>query len=107
MDLTWRIRSKSIEEQKIGDMARAIATSYENVSVDLEREEQDCLTLFFSVPSENNDMCEVEISIYDLNKDGVVISLEADAADNNDTWEDASQIAEDLADALDGVLLDV
>jgi len=107
MDIAWRIHSKTIDEQKIGETARSISTAYEGVTVEVEREDKDCLTLFFQVPSDGVTTMEVEISIYDLSKDGLVLSLEADAADNHDAWEDASQIAEDLADALKGVLLDV
>ena len=107
MDLAWRIRSKRIDEQSIKDAATAVASAYQDVTMEAEREDNDCLTLFFAVPSEHQLHCDVEISFYELGKDGVVLSLEADASDNHDAWEDASQIAEDLADALDGVLLDV
>ena len=107
MDLAWRIRIKRIDEQAIKEAANTVAASYQDVSVEIEREESDCLTLFFSVPAEEALNQDVELSFYELGKDGVVLSLEADAADNHQAWEDASQIAEDLADALDGVLLDV
>ena len=107
MDLAWRLRAKRIDEQSFTASAQDIAASYEGVSMTAEREESDCLSFFFEVPTEDAGTLEVEISIYDLSKDGLVLSLEADAADNHDAWEDASQIAEDLADALEGVLLDV
>ncbi len=107
MDIAWRVRAKTIDQQKIEESARSISASYEGVSVEIEREDKDCLTLFFTVPSEGVATMEVEISVYDLRKDGIILSLEADAADNNDAWDDASQIAEDLADALEGVMLNV
>jgi len=107
MDLAWRLRAKRIDEQKFTASAQDVASSYEGVNMKVEREDNDCLSFFFDVPTEGTAIMEVEVSIYDLSKDGLVLSLEADAADNHDAWEDASQIAEDLADALEGVLLDV
>ena len=68
------------------------------------------ITFFFSVPTQAEDgeeTSEVEITIYNMGRDGLVLSLEADAADNNAVWEDACQLTEDLADALQGAPLDV
>ena len=42
-----------------------------------------------------------------MGRDGLVLSLEADASDNDSSWDDASQLAEALADHLDGSPLDV
>ena len=107
MDTAWRLRAKNIEEHLIGDKARSISASYEGVSVEVDREDKDCLTLFFEVPSAGGTTLDVEISIYDLSKDGIVLSLEADAADNDAAFDDAAQIAEDLADQLGGQSIDV
>ena len=42
-----------------------------------------------------------------MGKDGLILSLEADAADNTGAQEDADQIAEDLAAELQGEPVDV
>lgn len=107
MDLTWRVPGKKLDVAKLREAGAATAGTYEGVSVEVEKEDNDCVSLFFSVPGEAGDAAEVEISVYSLGSDGLVLSLEADAADNHATWEDASQIAEDLADNLGGEPLEI
>jgi hypothetical protein len=107
MDLTWRVPGKKLDVAKLREAGAATADTYEGVSVEVEKEDNDCVSLFFSVPGEAGDASEVEISVYSLGSDGLVLSLEADAADNHATWEDASQIAEDLADNLGGEPLEI
>lgn len=49
----------------------------------------------------------VELSLYDMDGDGVLLSLEADASDNGLLVDEADQIADDLADALRAEPLDL
>jgi hypothetical protein len=49
----------------------------------------------------------VEISLYEMDADGVLMSLEGDASDNSWLEEEADQIADDLADLLGGMGLDL
>jgi hypothetical protein len=107
MDRTWKLTGKSLDEKKIIAAGVAIAANYDGVHVEVDREDSDFITLFFTVPTETDDHTQVEITIYDMGTDGLVLSLEAGAADNDTVWDDASQLAEDLADSFDGIPLDV
>jgi len=75
------------------------------------QEESDCLTCFFAVPDEGvpdeGRPLTVEISLYDLGSGTIALSLEADAAYNQAAWDDACELAEDLADALGATTLDL
>ena len=84
----------------------------------VEAEAADCHTCFFSVPNHPPEWAEttedtledpgvVELSIYDLDRDGVVLSLEADASDNDWLTDDADQLAETMVEALGGQPLDL
>ena len=109
MDLHWRLASKSLNEAALRTAGEKVASSYEGVSVAVEKEDPEFITLFFDVPWDeaSEDTALVEITVYDLGRDGIVMSLEADAADNDAAFDDAAQIAEDLADALDGHSIEV
>ena len=109
MDLHWRLATKQLNEASLREAGGFVAGTYEGVGLSVEKEDKDFITLFFSVPWEagSDDTAEVEITVYDLGRDGIVMSLEADAADNDAAFDDAAQIAEDLADKLDGTPLDV
>jgi hypothetical protein len=110
MDRTWKIAGKKLEEPRIREAGAQVAQAYEGVSVEVEREDREFITLFFSVPvrADGADQTvEVELTVYDMGRDGLILSLEEDASDNNAAWEDASQLAEDLADGLGGEPIDV
>ena len=49
----------------------------------------------------------VELSLYDMDGDGVLLSLEADASDNGLLVDEADQIADELAEALRAEPLDL
>ena len=105
MDRTWRVPWKKLDRARLEEAARAVAGGYEGVSVTVETEGDDCLTCFFSVPGEEGGT--VELSVYDLDADGFVLSLELDASDNVEVGEDAHVLAEDLADELEARPLDL
>jgi hypothetical protein len=109
MDLHWRLATKQLNESQIREAGTAIAASYEGVSVSVEKEDPEFVTLFFTVPweAESDETAEVEITVYNLGRDGIVMSLEADAADNDAAFDDAAQIAEDLAESMQGTPLEV
>jgi|GEM_PF-1282657 len=108
-DRSWRLPMRSLQQAAIQQAAQGAAQAYADVSVRVEWEEDDTITCFFRVPAgaEQVGTRTVEVSVYDLGGDGRVLSLEADAADNDQVWEDACQLAEDMADALDGEDLDL
>ena len=109
MDLHWRLRSKQLDLKKLREAGETVAACYDGVSVLVEKEDPEFITLFFAVPWEEgeNETAEIEITVYNLQRDGLVMSLEADAADNDGAWEDGAQIAEDLADKLEATPLEV
>ena len=94
-DRTWRLKKKLLPLAEITVAANQVAHLYDGVTVTVNKEAEDCTTCFFTVP-QNEAPQTYEISIYNMGKDGFVISLEADASDNHKS-EDADQLAEDLA----------
>ncbi|MDP6932403.1 MAG: hypothetical protein QGG40_05775 [Myxococcota bacterium] len=110
MDLTWKLAAGKLNETRLRTAGDTVAASYDGTSVRVEKEADDFVTFFFSVPWEENaegGHADVEITVYDMGRDGLVLSLETDAGDNQEAWDDASQLAEDLADQLGGDPLDV
>jgi len=110
MDQTWRIPGKRIDEPQLKKAGLHIAEGYAGVSVEVVREDPEFITFFFEVPKGANDdaqTIEIELTIYQMGRDGLVLSLEADAADNNAAWEDACQLTEDLAEHLQGTQIDI
>ena len=100
-DRTWRLKKSRLKLESVKDAAAKVARGYAGVRTEVEKDGEDVLCLFL-VPTEegSTEHREIEVSIYNLGGDGHVISLEAEASDNNEIWDDASQLAEDLADRL-------
>ncbi len=110
MDRNWKIPGKSLDESNLRRVGEQVAAQYEGVSVQVDKEDSDFVTFFFSVPWEEGveaGHATVEITVYALGKDGLVLSLEADAADNTAAQDDADQLAEDLVGELQGEPLDL
>ena len=108
-DRTWGFKKRKLKLTDIQQAATTVAGGYAGVAVTVEKESEDCITCFFSVPKEAGlaEQYRLEISIYNMGSDGHVLSLEADAEDNSTTWDDASQLAEDLAEMLEAQPLDL
>ena len=106
-DRTWRVQGKSLDVARIRTAAQGVAAAYAGVTVKVDWEDDDTVTCFFGTNSTDGEPLIVELSVYDLGSDGRVLSLEADAGDNDATWDDACQLAEDLAEALGGRALDL
>ena len=106
-DRTWGFKKRALSVTHIQDAAQRVATGYAGVSVTIDKESEDCITAFFSVPiAENSDtVATIELSIYTMGRNDHILSLEGDAADNHETWDDASQLAEDLAESLNATPL--
>jgi len=110
MDRTWKLEAKKLDEAKLRAAGETVAKAYEGVSVRVEKEDPEFITFFFDVPwDEDPDMgtAAVEITVYALGRDGLILSLEADAADNEAAQDDADQLAEDLATELRAEPVDV
>ena len=104
-DATWRLPRRAFDLAELRRVAGEVAASYAGVSVEVDKEDTDIITAFFAVPwGEDPDegLATVELSVYDLDRDGIILSLEADAADNDEAWDDACELAETLAAALEG-----
>ncbi len=105
-DRAWKLPGKRLELELIRSAAEALTRAYEGLAVRVDWEDDDTVTCFFRM-EEDGAAYEIELSVYDLDSDGRVLSLEADAADNSARFEDACQLAEDLAEALGGWSLDL
>ena len=68
MDLHWRLASRALNEAQLRDAGVAVASSYEGVSVAVEKEDPEFITLFFDVPweADSEETAVVEITVYDL-----------------------------------------
>jgi hypothetical protein len=104
-DRTWRCKRKILRVSEITLAAERVASGYQGVSVTINKEAEECTTCFFRVADDDSESI-YEISIYNMGKDGFVISLEADASDNH-TSEDSDQLAEDLALELEAEPLEL
>ena len=106
-DRTWKCKNKQLTFQQFSEAVQAVVDGYKGVQSRIEKEADDCWTCFFSVPKEDtNDESLYEVSLYHMGKDGFVLSLEVDAADNRMS-EEADQLAEDLAIELDAEPIDL
>ena len=100
-DRAWKCRNKRLEFQDFTAAVNVVTTAYESVEGTVEKEANDCWTCYFTAPSEaEGEVKTYEVSIYNMGKDGFVLSLEADASDNR-LSEDSDQLAEELAIELD------
>ena len=99
-DRSWAFSEKSLSTRRITQKASEVAALYVGVTVTVEKEADDCTTIFFLVPEQQQEPAKtIEISIYHMGKNNHIISLEADAADNK-LSEDADQLAEDIAETF-------
>ena len=106
-DRSWTFRSKTLNISSVRQKADGIVAEYVGLRAELEQEADDCITVFFTVPSQDEGEAAkvIEISIYGMGSRNYIISLEADASDNR-LSEDADQLAEDLAAAFEAVSLE-
>ena len=106
-DRTWRLAWRSLDLGRLADAARDVAAGFAGVEVEVEDEGEGTHTAFFRIPVPEEDMeddigpeATCELSLYDL--DGrIVLALEGDGSDNSWLGEDADQVADALADALE------
>jgi hypothetical protein len=106
-DRTWRCRNKGLRWDDFNKAVVAVVQSYKGVQGTVEKEADDCWTCFFTVTGEEeSEVSTYEISLYNMGKDGFVLSLEADASDNQ-LSDDADQLAEDLASELNAIPLEL
>ena len=111
---TWAVSWRSLDLQNLRVIAQDVAAAYAGVTVEVVEEERGTHTCFFTVPgdpsadddeAQGSHVCEV--SLYALGRGELVLSLELDASDNEWLDEEADQLAEDLAQALEGEPVDL
>ena len=112
-DRSWHCHKKGLTFQDFSTAVATVAAEYQGVTTRIEKESNDCWTAFFMVPTtapehpdEPPEIHTYEISLYEMGRDGFVLSLEVDASDNR-LSEEADQLAEDLAEVLDAESLDL
>ena len=105
-DRTWKCRNKKLTLHEFNTAVQAVVTEYQGVTGHVEKESDDCWTCFFTVPKEAGDVSTYEVSLYNMGKDGFVLSLEVDASDNR-LSEESDQLAEDLSIELDAEPVDL
>ncbi|MEL6346370.1 MAG: hypothetical protein AAFV53_24880 [Myxococcota bacterium] len=100
-DQTWQVNKKRLRVSDLEPLVDKIVAEYQRVEGRVEEEASDCITVFFTVPTEEEDVrATLEVSFYEMSRGSYVLSVEADASDNNAHWDDAATLAEDLADAM-------
>ncbi len=105
-DRTWKCRNKRMTLQEFSTAVQTVVAEYQGVEGRVEKESEDCWTGFFTVPKEHGNANTYEVSLYNMGKDGFVLSLEPDAADNR-LSEESDQLAEDLSIELDAEPVDL
>ena len=99
-DRSWAFEKKQLSISSVEEYAQSILKEYNGITVVVEQEASDCITCFFTVPSDEGSQT-IEISVYHMGGKSYVVSLEADASDNADqSLSDA--LAEDLAETFGG-----
>ena len=106
-ELSYQLEMGHLDMGELKMAAQSVAAMFEGVTVEVEKEAPDPVTFFFSVPQEEGSGTnEVEISAYDMGRDGIVLNMEAGDGDNNEAWDDACELIERMAGELEGEALD-
>jgi len=99
-DRSWNFEQKSLSIEDVQEHTTKILADRNEISVVIEKEANDCITCFFSIPKEGTEETDViEISFYHMGGKSYVISLEGGAA-NNSTQPLSDSLAEDLAESF-------
>jgi hypothetical protein len=106
-DRTWRLPWRSADLPLLRTCAIQVAEGYSGVTAQVEDEGEGDLTVFFTVPGdpeaefeEEQEDSVCEVSVYEV--DGLyLLCLEWEAGDNAWLEDEADQLAEELAQALE------
>lgn len=107
-DRTWRLPWSRPELATLRAAAEDVAAGFAGVSAVVEDEGEGDLSVFFTVPGdpsaefeEQQEDSTCEVAVYEV--DGsFLLCLEWEAADNSWLDDEADQLAEELADTLEG-----
>jgi hypothetical protein len=101
-EATWQLNWKWLDKVKVSEALTQLALVVEGLTFEVEVEDRECISAFLHVQG-----IEIELSFYDLDSDGRVLSLEPEWADNREHWEAAMELAEELADILEAEHIDL
>lgn len=111
---TWSLVWRSLDLAGFRQYCEEVAANYDHITVEVEEEERGTHTAFFTLPGDplaederdtGPQVCE--ISVYNLGRGDIVLSMELDASDNDRLGDAADQLAEDLVAAIGGEPLDL
>ncbi len=132
-EITWRLDWRDLRTERVKQAVAEVLTGWPGATMRVEQEDSDTISCFVEVPADvvaglaeaaagvdeaDQDGAEeqlverpasytLELSFYDLDQDGRVMSLEGEWSDNAAAWDAACTLAEELAEALDAEQLDL
>lgn len=112
-EMVWELPWVSLRSDRVKEAAAALEAKVPGLRTRVEVEAKDTVNLFVEVPRELLDPEElegveegtlpvVELSFYDLDEEGRVMSLEAEFSDNAKIPDSASDVGDLLAGILGG-----
>ncbi len=105
-EMNWTLAKRGMDVGTFRRLAVELCEDQEGVSVEVELEDVDCMTAFFTLDRPDGEPLELEVSVYDLGRDGSILSVEDDCSDNGEHWDQACELGEALAELLGGELLE-
>ena len=123
-EITWRLDWRDLRTERAKQAVAEVLTGWPSATLRVEQEDSDTFSCFVEVPADvvaglaeaaagEEQLVErpasytLELSFYDLDQDGRVMSLEGEWSDNAAAWDAACTLAEELAEALDAEQLDL
>ncbi len=106
---TWRLPWVGLRAARVTEALTPLAEKLGGLSLAVEEEEPGSITVTLGLPPnpETGDEASVELSFYNLGDEGVVMSLEAEFADNEHVWDTAWDVADSIASELGAGLLEL
>jgi hypothetical protein len=107
-EAAWSMPWKALHAEAVQEALRALGAEAPGLRFELEREEADTLTAHvFLDADESGAARHFELSFYDLDRDGVILCLEPEWADNAAHWEEAWDLCDTVAEAVGGEVVDL
>lgn len=125
-ELSWSLPWRVLDPTPIRAAAQQVADRF-GAQVEVELEEPDCVSVFFTVSAEwvaqvSGDGADapdpatlrpdtlatvLELSLYELDDDGCVLCVEPEWSDNSRAWDAACELGEAFAELTDAEPLDL
>jgi hypothetical protein len=104
-EMSWTV-AMGMDVKAFRAFSEGLCENLPGTTVEVELEEVDCMTAFFEVEQADGEPLTLEVSVYDMGRDGRILSVEEESSDNGSHWDDACQLGEALAALMDGDLLE-